>query len=105
MVGKLMIASFPVSLASGLRFAIASAILLPLLIKLEQGLPHIRKKDLLILFLQAFTGVFLFSLFLLYGLKLTSAAEGGIIMSMTPTVTGLPHPAPGVAQTLFLATC
>jgi drug/metabolite transporter (DMT)-like permease len=87
--GKLIVASFPVFLASGLRFAIGSLILVPLLIKVENGFGLITKKDWLVMFFQAFTGVFLFSIFLLYGLKFTSAAEGGIITSTTPAAVGL----------------
>jgi drug/metabolite transporter (DMT)-like permease len=88
-VGKLLIASFPVFLGAGLRFAIASIILLPILIVNENGIPHITRTDWLFLFLQTLTGVFLFSVFLLYGLKFTTAAESGIITSTTPAVLGL----------------
>lgn len=86
---KVITTSFPVFLAAMLRFAIASAILLPMLLKAEHGFPSLGKKDVSILFLQAFAGNFLFSLFLLYGLKLTSAAESGIILGTTPVVIGL----------------
>jgi drug/metabolite transporter (DMT)-like permease len=41
------------------------------------------------LFLQAFAGNFVFSILLLYGLKLTSAAESGIILGTVPVVIGL----------------
>jgi drug/metabolite transporter (DMT)-like permease len=88
-VGKLLIASFPVFLGARLRFAIASAVLLPMLIGREKGIPSITRKDWLFLFLQILTGVFLFSIFLLYGLKWTTAAESGIISSTTPAVLGL----------------
>jgi drug/metabolite transporter (DMT)-like permease len=46
-VGKLIVASFPVFLASGLRFAIASVILLALLMKMEKRLPTLNKKDII----------------------------------------------------------
>ena len=89
-VGKLITAHFPVFLAGMLRFAIASAILLPLLSMRERSLRRgILRKDWGILFLQAFCGVFLFTVFLLFGLRLTSAAEGGIITSASPAVLGL----------------
>ena len=89
-VGKLITASFPVFLAGGLRFAIASAILVPLLLTREGSLTHsIVRRDWFFLFLQALCGTFLFSVFLLYGLRLTSAAEGGIITSTTPAVLGI----------------
>ncbi|MDF9762219.1 drug/metabolite transporter (DMT)-like permease [Peribacillus simplex] len=86
-VGKLIVQSFPVFLASELRFLVASIILVPLLIKFE-GFPSISKGDLLILFLQALSGVFLFNIFMLYGLTITTAIEGGIITSTIPAVTG-----------------
>ena len=88
-VSKVITATFPVFLAAALRFAIASAILFPLLLKAERGVPSLRKKDACMLFLQAFAGNFLFSILLLYGLKLTSAAESGIILGTVPVVIGL----------------
>ena len=88
-VGKVITANFPVFLAAALRFAIASAILLPLLLKAEHGIPSLGKKDACVLFLQAFAGNFLFSILLLYGLKLTSAAESGIILGTVPVMIGL----------------
>lgn len=83
-VGKLLIASFPVFLGAGLRFAIASVILMPVLLVNEKEIPSLSRIDWLFLFLQTLTGVFLFSVFLLYGLKFTTAAESGIITSTTP---------------------
>ncbi|MGG2091794.1 DMT family transporter [Bacillus sp. S13(2024)] len=85
--GKLIVQSFPVFVASELRFLVATLILIPLLIKFE-GIPSISKRDFFILFLQALFGVFLFNIFMLYGLKLTTAIEGGIITSIIPAVTG-----------------
>jgi len=87
--GKLIISSFPVFLASELRFIIASIILIPLLLRQEKQFPYIRYKDLFILFLQALTGVFLFNVFMLYGLKFTTAIEAGIITSTLPAAIGL----------------
>ncbi len=88
-VGKLVTLSFPVFLASALRFALSSLILLPLLLKAGNGFPRLSRKDVAILFVQAFAGNFLFTIFLLYGLKWTSATESGIILSTTPAVIGL----------------
>ncbi len=88
-VGKLVVANFPVFLVSGLRLAIASAVLVPLLIKQSGRLTSIPRRDLVILFMQAFLGVFLFSIALLYGLKLTTATESGVITSATPAIVGL----------------
>ncbi len=88
-VGKLVTAAFPVFLGAGLRFATAALVLMPLLIWREKGLPSIARRDWVFLFLQTLTGVFLFSVFLLYGLKLTTAAESGIVSSATPAVLGI----------------
>lgn len=87
--GKLITFKFPIFLASELRFIIASIILIPLLLRKEKQFPIIRFKDLSILFLQALTGVFLFNVFMLYGLKYTTAIEAGIITSTLPAVIGL----------------
>ncbi|WP_214484336.1 DMT family transporter [Bacillus sp. SM2101] len=87
--GKLIISSFPVFLASELRFLVATIILVPFLLLQEKQFPSIRLKDLFILFFQAFTGVFLFNIFMLYGLKYTTAIEAGIITSTLPAVIGL----------------
>ncbi|MCR6109762.1 DMT family transporter [Bacillus sp. A301a_S52] len=86
--GKLLVENVPVFLASGLRFLIAALILVPLLLKIE-GIPVFTKKDMKILFLQAISGVFLFSIFMLYGLKYTTAIEGGIITSTLPAVVAI----------------
>jgi drug/metabolite transporter (DMT)-like permease len=88
-VSKVITTTFPVFLAAALRFAIASATLLPLLLKTARGVPSLQKKDACVLFLQAFAGNFLFSILLLYGLKLTSAAESVIILGTVPVVIGL----------------
>ena len=88
-VSKVVTTAFPVFLAAALRFAISSAILLPLLFKTAHGIPPLGKRDACVLFVQAFAGNFLFSILLLYGLRLTSAAESGIILGTVPVVIGL----------------
>lgn len=87
--GKLIILSFPVFLASELRFLVSSIILILLLLLKEKQLPSIGLKDLMILFLQALTGVFLFNVLMLNGLKYTTAIEAGIITSTLPAVVAL----------------
>jgi len=44
-------------------------------------------RDLLFLSLQAFCGIFLFRMFLLSGLRYTSAGEAGILTGATPAIT------------------
>lgn len=87
-LGKLLVQSFPVHLASACRFAIAAVILVPLLV-FKEGLPSFSKKELAVLFLQAFFGVFLFNVCMLNGLKQTSAIQSGLITSTLPALTGL----------------
>ncbi|MGG2113271.1 DMT family transporter [Lysinibacillus pakistanensis] len=84
--GKLIIQSFPVFLANELRFLVASAVLVPLWMKVE-GFSVLAKKDYLSIFLQALFGVFLFNVLMLNGLSLTSAIEAGIITSTLPAFT------------------
>ncbi|WP_437564266.1 DMT family transporter [Sorangium sp. So ce542] len=87
--GKIITREFPVFLASGLRFGLAMPLLILLLLAREKRLPALVWRDYRVLFLQALTGVFLFSLFLLYGLRYTTSSESGIITSTTPGVTAL----------------
>src|SRR5262249_19204200 len=85
-VGKIAVARLPVFLLSGLRFAVASAILITLVALLQRPLPRLTGRDLAVLTLQSFAGIFAFNVLLLYGLGYTSAAEGGIVTSTTPAV-------------------
>ncbi|EST54267.1 membrane protein [Brevibacillus panacihumi W25] len=87
--GKIIASRFPVFLASELRFIIASAILLALFYRREKTLPAPAPRHMLSLFLQALTGVFLFNICMLYGLRYTTAIEAGIITSTLPAVVGI----------------
>ncbi len=82
--GKIITNSFPVFLASGLRFAIASLMMLPILLKVEKKLFNISKKDFINLITMAFCGQFIFTFLVLLGLRYTSAIEAGIITSTSP---------------------
>lgn len=87
--GKIITYSFPVFLASGLRFAIASAVMLPLLLKYEKNLFHISGKDFWNLLAMAFCGQFVFTVLMLLGLRYTSAVEAGIITSTSPAMMAM----------------
>lgn len=88
-VGKLVIGYLPVFLASGLRYALAAAILFWLLWR-EGGMKQsITRWQGMWLFLQSLTGQFLFSVLLLFGLKYLSSAESGILTSTMPAVLAL----------------
>ena len=88
-VGKLVVARVPVFLVGGLRLAFACAVLVPLLLLVEHGWPRLDRRDLAVLGVQAFTGIFLFTALLLSGLRLTTAAAAGIVTSTTPAVVGV----------------
>ncbi|QDL54710.1 DMT family transporter [Rhodoferax aquaticus] len=87
--GKLVAASMPVMLASAMRFAIAAPILIAMLLWREGRITWPNRADCLTLFLQALTGVFLFSVFLLFGLKTSGALEAGLITGTLPAVTAV----------------
>lgn len=87
-VGKIVAAEFPIFMALTIRFLIA----LPLLIWLshQRGTLYIPPRPVLFqVFLQALTGVFLFNVLLLAGLRYTSATQSGLLASTTPAFIAL----------------
>lgn len=88
-VSKLLVQTLPVFLASECSLLIALVILLPLNYINKNSIPKVNMNTLCILFLQAITGVFLFRVFLFWGLKFTSAGESGLITSTSPAMVGL----------------
>ena len=79
----------PVLTAIMIRFALATAVLVPLVILLEGGWPRVSRRGCAILGLQALCGSFLFTVFLLAGLRLTGAAEAGVVAATTPAAVAL----------------
>nr|WP_027414750.1 DMT family transporter [Aneurinibacillus terranovensis] len=86
---KVITGVFPVFLASELRLSIGAVTLIFLLYIKEKRFPCISRRDLFLFIFQTFVGVFMFSIFMLYGLKFTTGIESGIITSTTPAVVGL----------------
>ena len=84
--GKIITQTFPVFLASGLRFAIASALMLPLLKIRGKRVVIPTWKELAGLAFMAFCGQFVFTVLVLLGLRYTSAIEAGIITSTSPAM-------------------
>lgn len=78
--------SIPPLLVSGLSFLIA---FLPFSIYtfLKEGIKRIDRKNLFLIFLQAFLGAFIVRFTINYGVNYTSAIEAGIISSTIPAVT------------------
>lgn len=88
-VGKVIVAHVPVFLFSELRFLIALLILLPLLRKRGEWKGTWRLNEGKTMFWQAYFGVFLFSVCMLYGVQYTSATSAGIITSTVPACIAL----------------
>ena len=89
--GKIITTRMPVFIASELRFLIASLIFVPILVRGHSGhgIHRITPWQFGFLFLQSLCGNFAFSVCLLYGLRLTGAAEAGIITGTAPMVLAL----------------
>jgi drug/metabolite transporter (DMT)-like permease len=88
-VGKIIAEQMPLFIAATLRFALASIIFLPIVLRREGKIPAVDKSDLLLVLLLSFAGNFLYSIFMLYGLRLASATESGIISGTAPAVTAV----------------
>lgn len=83
-VSKVIVQSVPVFIASFLRQFLAFVVLALWLYAQKSPMPRIDRRDYGVLFIQGFVGIFLFSLFALYGLKRTHAIDANIITSTTP---------------------
>jgi len=87
--GKLLLAAFPIALGMALRYGAAALILYGLLRWREGAWPRLKRADLALLALQAFLGLFLFSLTLLHGLRHAPALEAGILLGAIPAAAAL----------------
>ena len=88
-VGKIIVNELPVFLFSELRFFIALLFLIPIVLGDSKKITPLSKNNLFFLFLQSFFGVFLFSIFILYGVRFTTATSAGIITSTVPAAIAL----------------
>lgn len=86
---KVMVTTLPVHFSSALRFALALAVVLPLLWLREGGLPRLPRREWFLLAVQSLYGSFLFTVCLLYDLRLISSASASIITSTTPACMAL----------------
>ena len=86
--GDVVTGTFPLPLAITLRFTLATLILAPILLARE-GMPKVGRVDAATVGLQTLLGVVGFNLFLLFGLRYTTAGESGIVLGTTPAVIGL----------------
>lgn len=87
-LSKPLVAAFPVFLLAWMRFAIGGLAMWRWLKKPADEQPlsaHTRR----LLFLESFLGNFLFSVFMLFGVALTTAVSAGVIMSSIPAVVAV----------------
>lgn len=87
-LSKLLVAAFPVFLLAWLRFGIA-AVAMAHWVRRAPGEPALSAHDRRLLFWESFLGNFLFSICMLYGVKLTSALAAGVTMAAIPAAVAL----------------
>ena len=87
-LSKLLLGVFPVFLLALLRFGIAALAMVPWL-RADPGAAPLPRHDRWLLFWQSFLGNFLFSIFMLYGVMLSSAVAAGVVMATIPAAVAL----------------
>ncbi|MCW5634116.1 MAG: DMT family transporter [Rubrivivax sp.] len=87
-LSKLLVAALPVFVLAWLRFAIAAVAMLPWL-KRAPGEAPLAPRDRRLLFWESFLGNFLFSICMLYGVKLSGAVAGGVVMAGIPAAVAV----------------
>lgn len=88
--GKFMV-YIPIFISQSISLIFALVVIFPLawLLEGKKSTLKIQKKDWWLLFLQGSTGIFMFRICILLGLRLTSVIESGILMSTTPAILAL----------------
>lgn len=87
-LSKPLVAVFPVMLLAWLRFGIGGLSMLHWLPK-PQDEPPLSARTQVLLFLESFLGNFLFSIFMLFGVAMTTAVSAGVIMAAIPAAVAL----------------
>jgi len=87
-LSKPLVAAMPVFLLAWLRFGIGGLAMLRWLRKPADE-PPLTPRTRGLLFLESFLGNFLFSVCMLFGVKLTTAVAAGVIMSAIPAVVAV----------------
>lgn len=86
---KFIVGKVPVLLAGEIRMLIACAGAIVMVLLIEGRLPTLDRRTHITLFLQSFVGTVLFNTLVLYGVDMTTAAAGGIILASTPAVIAI----------------
>jgi drug/metabolite transporter (DMT)-like permease len=87
-LSKPLVTVFPVFLLAWLRFGIG-ALAMPHWLKRPDGEAPLTGQIKRLIFLESLLGNFLFSIFMLYGMSLTSAVSAGVVMATLPAVVAL----------------
>lgn len=87
-LSKPLVAVFPVFLLAWLRFGIGGLAMWQWLRKPDDE-PSMSPRTRLLLFLESFLGNFLFSICMLFGVRLTTAVAAGVVMSAIPAVVAI----------------
>lgn len=86
-VSKIVTAAMPVFVASALRVGLGALVLAPFVLGRRDRVRQLGRRDWLLVGLIALFGMFGFSAFMLYGMRMVSGVVGAIVMSTTPAVT------------------
>jgi drug/metabolite transporter (DMT)-like permease len=110
-VSKSIAAGLPPFSATALRFAIAFPVFLLVMRLRGVRWPRLARRDVLLLIAQAGAGSVGYTVFLISGMKLASAADAGVIAGTLPAVSALvamlalgERPAPSLIGAIVLAT-
>ncbi|MEO8279780.1 MAG: DMT family transporter [Ideonella sp.] len=87
-LSKLLVLVFPVFLLAWLRFGIAAVAMVGW-VRRRPGETSLTPHDRVLLFWESFLGNFLFSIFMLFGIAMTSALAAGVTMAAIPGVVAL----------------
>ncbi len=87
-LSKPLVIALPVFLLAWLRFGLGALAMPHWLVKPANEAPMSRSTQGL-LFLESFLGNFMFTIFMLFGVSMTTAVSAGIIMATIPTVVAL----------------
>ena len=86
---KIILREVPVFTATFVRLVSAALVLLVFVAATSPSIPRITRRDMLVLGAQSTLGVFLFSIFAMYGVRLTGGIESGVVMSTVPIAMSL----------------
>jgi drug/metabolite transporter (DMT)-like permease len=87
--GKQLTNTLPVFFTMGIRFVVSLIFFFVLMKMRHEKFPKLNRRDLVVLFIQSATGIFLFNIFLFYGLRYTSGTEAGVLLSLSPAFSAL----------------